>query len=171
MPLLVDGNNLLYAARKVSRFRSIEPDQLCRLLARWAATRRTHVTIVFDGPRPALGIVQRMSSPDVAVRFSAGRTADDVLEDMLAHDSGAAQYTVITSDHAVQHAARYHRAAAVDAEQFVHDELVGGVRDTPAPVEGTDKPEALSAEETAHWLRQFGQDPDEPPDETDVMMT
>jgi hypothetical protein len=130
------------------------------------------VTIVFDGPRPALFAVQRMSSPDVAVRFSAGRTADDVLADILAQDPGAAQYTVVTSDHAIQHAARYHRAATIDAEQFVHDELVGRAPETtPPPADEPDKPDAASTEETADWLRRFGHDPDEPPDETDLMTT
>ena len=171
MPLLVDGNNLLYAARQVAGFGGIEPHQLCRLLARWGRHQRTEVAVVFDGPSPGQVLTRQMRALGVDVRFSGTRTADDVVVEIVEGARAPGRYTVVSSDHAIQHAARYRRAAAVNAEDFIRDVLSPADDDEPAPAsEPPEKPHDPSPDEADEWLRRFGHDPAQPLDDTDLML-
>lgn len=171
MPILIDGNNLLFAAREVAALRAIDQEKLCRFIGRWTQAAQTDAAIVFDGPVPRLGVVQQLQSSGVAVQFSGGRSADDVIVDILDRAEAPGTYTVVSSDHAIQHAARYRRAAAVDSEAFLGEVLDSSSDDeTVAPDAPPEKPHTLSSEETDTWLRRFGEDPDEPPDDTELMM-
>jgi predicted RNA-binding protein with PIN domain len=170
VPVLVDGNNLLFAARDIRRLRKTDQGQLCRLLGQYARRKGTSVTVVFDGPAPRLAAVQLLEQAGVAVRFSSGRTADDVLVEVLEGARAPGEYLVVTSDHAIQHAARYRRATAVDADKFLRAML-----EPPQESESSgkpaspEKPDDLTPDEADAWLRQFGEDPDAPPDETELM--
>lgn len=169
MPVLVDGNNLLYAARDVARLRQIDRLGLCRLLGRWGSGAGTDVTIVFDGPSAPLTIVQHMRSFGAHVVFSGGRSADDVILEALDDAAAAGQYTVVSSDHAIQHDARYHRATAIDSAVFIRDVLRPPAAERPAADTSgrPEKPEQPDPGETDEWLRRLGFDPDRSPDETD----
>jgi len=169
VPVLIDGNNLLYAARDVASLRQIDRLGLCRLLGRWASGAGTEVTIVFDGPSTSLAIAQQMRAFGVHVVFSGSRSADDAILDALDEASAAGQYTVVSSDHAIQHDARYHRATAIDSEAFVRDLLrpPGADQSAPDAPDRDEKPEEPAPGETDAWLRRLGFDPDRPSDDTE----
>lgn len=171
MPVLIDGNNLLFAARQFAALRMIERDQLCRFIGRWARERDTEVRVVFDGPSPPLAVVHRMRASGVDVCFSGVRTADDVIVEILESAQASGGYTVVSSDHAIQHVARYRRAVGIDAEDFARELLVAEAPAEASPaVEPPEKPDSLCRDEADEWLRRFGHDPDEPPDDTELMM-
>jgi len=168
--VLVDGNNLLYAARQVAGFGGIDPHQLCRLLSRWGRHRRIEVAVVFDGPLPERAIILQMRASGVDVRFSGARTADDIIVEIIERARAPGRYTVVSSDHAIQHSARYRRAVAVNAEDFIRDMLSPADEDEPPPAsEPPEKPGDPSPDEADEWLRRFGHDADRPLDDTELM--
>jgi predicted RNA-binding protein with PIN domain len=130
MRWLIDGYNVI---RRDPGLRAAEAESLeagraalLRLVA--AAARRTtdRFTVVFDGarvgPRAALpGQIEVVFSPP-------GRTADDVLADRVRR-AGAGGAVVVSSDRAVQGAARRARCEAVTAEEFVRQLGRGGCAD------------------------------------------
>ena len=140
----------------------LDQDQLCRLLGDWGKSQRADVTIVFDGPAPALAIQQRLRAMGVAVRFSARRSADDLIVEQIEHDPLPTACTVVSSDHAIQHAARYRRAVSVGATPFLQEVLrppsESPAQDATARSDDTEKPDTVSPEEAETWLERFGHD-------------
>ncbi|MGE3180176.1 MAG: NYN domain-containing protein [Phycisphaerae bacterium] len=161
MPVLVDGNNLLYAAREID-----DPDRvpgramLCSLLGQWAKRRSQTVHVVFDGPKPDGGFAEQIKSENVEVTFSAARSADDVLIELLAANSAPRLLIVVSSDREVRRAASRCRAVATMSDAFWHDVR----RDLRRPEQEVREPNArnraLSAEESAEWMEEFGFDTD-----------
>lgn len=88
MPFLVDGSNLLGA----DRFSDDAKRALVSRLAGFARSRRTRVTLVFDGPEPP-SFAKNLGS--VSVAFSGTRSADDLIAERAAQGRG---WTVVTSD-------------------------------------------------------------------------
>jgi len=93
MPILVDGNNLLYRLAAADRNRAAVRKQVLD------ATRHevVSVTVVFDGPPPA-GAPARESLGRVTVLYAGTRTADDVIVAMIPSGASAAQWSVVTND-------------------------------------------------------------------------
>ncbi|MFH0981087.1 MAG: NYN domain-containing protein [Planctomycetota bacterium] len=172
MDYLIDGNNLLYAAHAYLPGPPIGRQQLCELLGRWGRRAATGLIVVFDGPRPPPGLEEQMRAANLAVVFSAPRSADEVIEEMIERASRPAQLHVITSDRAIQSAARYRRCPCTASADFAR-ELATPAATTPSeappPSPPTEKPDRLLPEETNAWLREFDFDPDQPPDPTDLM--
>jgi len=169
VPVLIDGNNLLYAARDVPALRKIDRLGLCRLLGRWARAPAEEVAVVFDGPAASLTDLQQMRGCGVHVVFSGARSADDAIVDVLERTGKAGHYTVVSSDHAILHEARFHRATAIDSGAFLRDLLrvPAAGRSSPDAPGLPEKPERPDPSETDEWLRRLGFDPDRLPDETD----
>jgi predicted RNA-binding protein with PIN domain len=167
---LIDGNNVLYAARSHGPARSMGRDVLCRLLAQWACQRGIeNVTVVFDGPVPRGDLARQMQQPGLTVRFSGSNTADAVIEDEVARATAPADITVVTTDRAIQHAVRYRRASCIDSEQFVAQLSAEPATTTaPAPTE-PEKPNEVSAEEARKLLEELGPDLPDVVDDLDRM--
>lgn len=91
MPWLVDGSNVLGAAR-LDRYSDDAKRELVRLLAAFARSRKTRVSCIFDGDEPP-SFAKHLGS--VTVAFSGRRPADDVIIERAAHGRG---WTVVTSD-------------------------------------------------------------------------
>lgn len=91
MPWLVDGSNVLGAAR-LDRFSDESKRELVRLLAAFARSRKTRVSCIFDGDEPP-SFARHLGS--VTVTFSGRRTADDVIIERAATGRG---WAVVTSD-------------------------------------------------------------------------
>ena len=106
--LLVDGTNLLYALSKTST--AAPPAALIGRL-RGAIPAATTIELVFDGP-PERGLRNERIASGVVVRYSGGRTADDVLltmiEDVRLIDGpdGTGTLLVVTDDRDLRHGAR-----------------------------------------------------------------
>jgi len=169
VPYLIDGNNVLHTAPTDGPMRSIGRDVLCRMVAQWARDRAVaDVTIVFDGPTPRGDLARQIEQPNLTVRFSESRTADAVIEDLIARAKAPGRLTIVTTDRAIQHTARYRRCKCIDAGPFLI-ELCSVPQPTephaPAPPE---KPNEPSRGETQEWLDEFGPDLPEATDDTEM---
>ena len=159
MTLLIDCYNLLHATMPAD-LAGLDENRLCRLLAgsHWAQGR---IVVVCDGqPKPH---APHSPVPEVELRYSGpGQEADDVLIALIHADSAPRKMTVVSSDHAIQRAARRRKARALSSDQFVH--RLGRLTQPPRrrdPLKPD--PGRLSEEEVDRWLRQMGLDPDQGP--------
>ncbi|GAB4339797.1 MAG: hypothetical protein Kow0037_25190 [Calditrichia bacterium] len=118
--MIIDGHNLLKAAN--SRIPSLgiyeeELAHLVRLIRSWQASRRIPVTIVFDGNRP--GHPDLANSRGVQLRFSGtGKTADEVIQQIVRSARRPEKYQVVTSDRDIQFTARDHGAQVCSSASF-----------------------------------------------------
>jgi predicted RNA-binding protein with PIN domain len=127
--LLIDGYNLLHASGvfpaagppTLERAREALLDHLASLLD---AKQIARTTIVFDAAYAPPGLPHELTHQRLAVRFSRrGRSADELLEDLIAAEPDPRHLLVISSDHRVQRAARQKGAKFADSETW-HAELV-----------------------------------------------
>lgn len=172
MEYLIDGNNLLYTAHSHGPAPAIGRERLCELVGRWAKRTTSRVTMIFDGPPPAPAFHQQMRAAGIEVLFSAPRSADEVIEDRIASAPLPVELCIVTSDHAIQSAARARRCRYVESDAFVEELFAPPLPPAappPPPSAPPEKPSGPSPGESDGWLRQFDYDPDEPPDETDLM--
>jgi predicted RNA-binding protein with PIN domain len=106
--LLVDGTNLLYALSKTAT--ASPPAALIGRL-RGVIPAATTIELVFDGP-PERGLRNERIASGVIVRYSGGRTADNVIltmiEDVRLIDGpdGTATLLIVTDDRDLRHGAR-----------------------------------------------------------------
>jgi len=172
MVYVIDGNNLLYAAHAHMPGPHAGRQRLCEILGQWASRSATDLTVVFDGPRPRPTFEQQMRSANITLIFSAPRSADEVIEDMIERTAAPAQMHVVTSDRAIQSVARNRRCPCIESADFAR-ELASPTRsapsDDPPPPAPPEKPDAPTPDQADAWLREFNFDPDQPPDDTDLM--
>lgn len=111
MPFLVDGDNLLgtWSGRTRSEAEKRALSRECLALGRRA---RREVTVVFDG-------AETVPPPPGAVIFSGpGRTADDVILEILRRSPDPAGITVVTNDKSLGDQARWAKASVERCERF-----------------------------------------------------
>ncbi|HOO17057.1 MAG: NYN domain-containing protein [Phycisphaerae bacterium] len=157
MPVLIDGDNLLHAARAAKPpgplvGRSI----LCDTIGRWARRRAERVRVIFDGPEPNPSLAKQIGNADIDVSYSGGQSADAVLIGILETDSAARRLLVVSSDHEIAHAAKRRRARPIRSDEFwalVQHDLA---RPPPGPSEPREKRHGQTPEATDKWLREFG---------------
>ena len=111
MPLLVDGDNLLGTSGKPRT--GTERRRLAMELGRLAARERRRVVTIFDGDN------RGMPSPGADVRFSgAGRTADDVILEILRNEQDPQGWHVVTSDRSLGDRCRWLGATVIRCDRF-----------------------------------------------------
>ncbi len=150
MPYLIDGHNLIGALPDIELSDPHDEARLVLKLRSWAAHHRRRVVVVFDGGLPG-GRSRTLSGGPVEVIFAArGHTiADRVIIARLRKLKDPANWTVISSDHAVLDFARRRGARTLTAQAFA-------AQLEPAPT-APSKPEGrLSPEEIADFLALFG---------------
>ncbi|HEX4130671.1 MAG TPA: NYN domain-containing protein [Pirellulales bacterium] len=162
MRLLIDGYNLMHAGGIAGRVRGAKGLEHSRLaLLNFVAEaieqqERATATVVFDAAGAPPGLPDVLEHRGLCVRFAKGYpSADDLLEELIQHESAPRQLTVVSSDHRVQRAARRRRATAVDSEVW-YDEArrrrAALARPQPLPRE---RPAAATSDDVEYWLRQF----------------
>ena len=151
MPYLIDGHNLI---PKLG-LRLDEPDdelELVRLLQDFARIRRQQVEVYFDGA-PAGQAGTRKFGTIKAHFVRLGQTADSAIRKRLeSMEKSAKNWTVVSSDHEVQGAARVNQAQFIRAEEFVkqiRSALTGGTKQSETDVN-------ISSREVDEWLKLFG---------------
>jgi predicted RNA-binding protein with PIN domain len=164
MRFLIDGYNLLHAvwpgegrhlrARAWPRFR----ERLLDHLRVRHAPDDDPVTVVFDAARAPVDCPEEKDSVGVRVRFAVGYpSADDLIEELIRTDSSPDRLTVVSDDRRLREAARRRGCAVAGCldffERVTHPQAARDTRKEP-PV----KPEGLSPDEVAHWLKEFGGD-------------
>lgn len=170
--VVIDGNNLLHAARAIGPSRPPGRERLLRVIEHWAKENHRDVLLVFDGPVPPGPFAGQMQSSVVEVVFSGSRTADDCIAERVAAMAGPDRCAVVSDDTAVQYEARRHRCRTVTTTLFLASlfppEAKPGLPPAPGPV--GDKPAEMSAREREEWLASFDDgDSDEPFDGFDAM--
>jgi predicted RNA-binding protein with PIN domain len=159
---LIDGYNLMHAvglapaARPAGR---LEPAR--RRFLDWladAATGRA-VRVVFDAQGSAAASPEQ-DHRGLRVAFAQGRTADEMIEELVGADPRPDRVTVVSNDNQVREAARRRGCGVSSCEGFV-DELLAGRPAAPrVSPPGPDKPAAdPTADELAAWLAAFSAPP------------
>ncbi len=157
MPVLVDGNNLLFAARDADPERPPSRSTLCLRLGQWARRTGEKVSVIFDGPAPTAGLARQIGDSDVAVDYSgAGSSADDVLTRRIEADSAARLLVVVSSDREILRVARRRRARVVRSDEFWAVLQRDLARPRRRPLEPDEKRQGLRPADTERWLRELG---------------
>ena len=163
MRYLIDGYNLLYAlglARKHGGRAAW--DRARRLLLDWLADRHGlsagNVTVIFEAQNSLGGVVEE-SHRGLRVLRDRGRTADDMIEDLLQEEKSPESLTVVSNDARVRDAARRRGAVVRKCNEYL-DELLGPKRTDPAAAAGNppgEKDVRPTPDERAEWERAFGE--------------
>lgn len=156
MPFLIDGHNLIPKVPGLSLQEIDDESQLIEMLQEYCRKTRKRAEVYFDNAPP--GQPSAHTYGNLIARFvRQGRTADQAIRARLARlGRGARNWTVVSSDHAVQSAARAARAQVAPAEEFAQQLVQTLVQaETGAPPEEENE---LSPEEVEEWLRLFGED-------------
>lgn len=148
MPYLIDGHNLIPRLGLSLRAADDELQLVARLQA-FCRARRKQVEVYFDGAPPGQAGTRTLG-PVTAHFVRQGSTADEAIRRRLQKLGRAARnWIVVSSDHAVQAAARAVGAQALGSEAFAA-QVIEAAREAPATGE-----EKLSAEEVEAWLKMF----------------
>jgi predicted RNA-binding protein with PIN domain len=140
MPFLIDGDNLLgtWPGRKRS---DAERRRLAMELGRFGTRQRRQVVTVFDGTPPP------GSSFGSGVHFSGrGRTADQLILELLEQQQDRRGWIVVTSDRSLGDQCRYREARVERSDRF----RMRMTREC-----GPEKPEREN--DVDYWLDQFGE--------------
>lgn len=160
MHYLIDGHNLIAALPDISLEDPDDEIKLLLLLKSWAVARhKREVTVIFDGGLPG-GYQQRLSTSRINVIFAReGQTADTLLIRRIKKAPNPPEYTLVSSDRAVQAAAAARKMAVLSSADFV--QLLGEKEERPPSpkIEEAEEP-SLSSEEVAEWLTLFGPEPE-----------
>jgi len=161
MRYLIDGYNLMYALGLVRKNGGRAAwDRGRRTLLDWLADRHgdsaTYVTVIFDAQNSLGGVVQE-THRGLRILRDRGRTADDMIEDILRDERSPPTLTVVSNDARVREAAAQRGANVRRCEEYV-DELIAPRKSTESPPRADEKPLGATAEEKAEWLRAFGKD-------------
>ncbi len=151
MRIVVDGNNLMHALAE--RAVDADRDGLSRLLSDLAGRTGSQVTVVFDGPGEAAAMPAELG---IGVHFSGSRSADEVVAELTAADSGARHVLVVSSDRQVQRQAKRCGCRVMDSRAFA-GRLTAPAAALP-PAEPTSKLDGLGDGELDHWMAEFGLD-------------
>ncbi len=155
MPYLIDGHNLI---PKLG-LRLDDPDDemaLVRLLQDFGRIRRQQADVYFDGAPPGFSGARKFGRVK-AYFVPRGQTADSAIRRRLDNLGGDAKnWTVVSSDHEVQNAARARRAQSLRSEDFAK-QLREALTSARAKKATEEKP---SAQEVEEWLRLFSRKKD-----------
>ena len=162
MPLLIDCYNVLHTDMP-QQLAGLEEVALCNALAnsKWS---RERISVVCDGVvKPGGPAVSPVEEVDL-VYSGPGRSADDVIIQMIDHDSAPRRLLVISSDREIQKAARRRRAKSWTSDRFIH-ELAKSIQ-SGSKTKSRSK-SVMSDNDVRKWAEAFGLDPDEPVDPDD----
>ena len=150
MPYLIDGHNLI---PKLG-LRLDSPDdemELVAILREFARLSRREVEVYFDGAPAGFSGSRKLGT--VKGHFiRIGQTADSAIRARLRKmGKSAKNWTVVSSDHEVQNAARAAQAEATSSEEFV--KAIKKARDSAPKSQLED--EKLTPEKVEEWLKIF----------------
>ena len=162
MRYLIDGYNLLYAlglARKNGGRAAWDRGR--RQLLDWLADRHGNsagdVTVIFDAQNSMGGVIEE-THRGLRVLRDRGRTADDMIEDLLQEEQSPETLTVVSNDARVREAARRRGTGIQNCDEYV-DALMDPRPSAPVTPPLDEKDVRATPEETAKWLRAFGGKP------------
>lgn len=153
MPYIVDGHNLIPKIPGIKLDKIDDEQLLIEILQEYCRLSRKELHVYFDNAPP--GHIGACKYGIVKAHFvQQGKTADQAILTHLTHLGAAARnWTVVSSDRAVQAAARDYRAMVITSESFANQisatlEQIDTDQDNNLP---------LTADELDDWLTLFGQ--------------
>jgi hypothetical protein len=154
MPYLIDGHNLIPKIPGLNLTAIDDEMQLIEMLQEFCRRQRKQVEVFFDNAPP--GGVRARNFGLVIARFARqGSTADDAIRGRLSRLGGEARnWNVVSSDQAVQKAARAAQARYLSSEAFAG--LLMQTLNETANSPGKSADVDLSKEEIDNWLELFG---------------
>jgi len=156
MPLILDTYNVLHVTGVLPpELAGIEVPELIDLIL-GSRYRAEEACLVCDGTPPRRGAAARRTGGVHVVYAGAGRSADRVIEQMIARSSIPKRLTVVSSDRRIMKAARKRRCRVLRSEDFLRQ--LAGDQLRPGGRRGGDRrPEPpLSKGEVDAWIRLFG---------------
>jgi predicted RNA-binding protein with PIN domain len=151
MPYIIDGHNLIACMSNIDLDDPDDENRLIDKLRTYCARMGKGIVVYFDrrapgtnDPSPAGGLTVHFVTPPYS--------ADEAIRDhLLRLGREAPNWTVVSSDHAVQTAAHQAGAHSMDSLTFARRLLAEEI-----PAQETEKPDsALSEEEIAEWENLF----------------
>jgi predicted RNA-binding protein with PIN domain len=154
MPYLIDGHNLIPKLPGMHLDMVDDELQLVELLQDFCRRNRKQVDVYFDNA-PAGGLKVQKYGAVTAYFTRAGIPADEAIRARLGRlGREARNWSVVSSDRAVQAYARSAKAQIISSESFANMLSQPSEDSYDEPAEGDDP--SLSAEEVEDWLRLFG---------------
>jgi len=154
MPYLIDGHNLIPKIPGMDLREVDDETQLIQSLQEFCRLRRKKAVVYFDNA-PA-GQPRARDYGLVIARFAhLGQSADELIRLHLQRLGGAARnWTVVSSDHQVQAAARAARAQSISSEAFARL-MLETLREGPAQSD-LGREAGSGEEDIDDWLALFG---------------
>ena len=150
MPFLIDGHNLI--PQVGLSLRAIDDEmELIEILQDYCRLSRKNVEVFFDGGQPGQPTVRKFGRV-MATFVRTGSTADAAIITRLRKLGKAARnWTVVSSDRAVQRAARSASARVLGSDEFA--QIIFTLADGKQADEK--EPPGLLPEELGQWLELF----------------
>lgn len=159
MPYLIDGHNLIPKISGLSLEELDDEQQLIELLQEFCRLQRKQVEVFFDNAPPG-GVRARNLGLLIARFVRQGSSADHAIRQRLTRlGRSARNWTVVSSDQAVQAEARAAQARAMPSEEFAG--LLAEALDERRQTRGKEKDASLSPAELEEWLKLFGERKDD----------
>jgi hypothetical protein len=174
--LLIDGYNLLHAAGMAQSIYRRGDLLRCRtrllkfLLDKLTAAEIQGTTVIFDARDPPPDRPTQVVVSGIRVLFAnPGGDADVLIQSWLARHPAPRRVTLVSSDRLLQRAARSGGSKFVGSEDFVRElerrhVACGPRRGATAPDDDAKPATQASADQTAYWLKIFGDLPIAVPD-------
>jgi uncharacterized protein len=154
MPYLIDGHNLIPKVPGMHLRQMDDEQHLITLLQEYCRLRRKQVEVYFDNAPPGQPTMRKYGAVH-ACFVRQGKTADQAIQERLLRLGKAARnWIVVSSDRAVQAAARSSHAGMLTSEVFAR-ELVAAHEDAASDFDDDDET-PLSQNELDDWLSFFG---------------
>lgn len=154
MPYLIDGHNLIPKIPGLNLQALDDEEQLIQLLQEYCRRQRKQIEVFFDNAPPG-GVRARNFGLVVARFVRQGSTADQAIGERLVRLGRLARnWTVVSSDLAVQSSARAAQARVMPSEVFAR--LLVMALDEQAVDPGENRQAGVSTDELDDWLKLFG---------------
>ncbi len=155
MAFLIDGHNLIPKIPGLSLRAMDDENQLIELLQEFCRLQRKQVEVYFD--KAATGGVPARNYGSVIARFvRQGSTADQAIHQRLVRlGRSARNWTVVSSDQAVQTEARAAHARVISSDEFARTLLAA--LDENRRDQGAQADTKMDSQELDDWLRLFGE--------------
>lgn len=166
---IIDGYNVLHTSRWLrTSWHGVDRRRFCMLLAQLSRHRSEKVTVVFDSlpcdSDPALA-----PPASLEVMYSGhGRTADDVIIQIVNASTGPRDLTVVSSDRQIRSAAKRRGCKLVRAGEFIKG-AAAELAQANVHNEPDEKHKGSTSAQTRQWLIEFGLDPDQDDDPYEKM--
>ena len=156
MQWLIDGHNLI---GKMPNLRLDDPhdeEKLLEILRQYRARTGDILTVVFDAGH-SYQVAKTQKRGGITIQFAPhGRTADQIIMRRLQQVKNPQAVKVVTSDRAIQQAARHAGVRVVASPEFAQTLLSSS---TPSEATASEKQSdiQLSSDEVESWLELFNQ--------------